>query len=169
MNFIISIIKLILGFFFKKETVNVEEQTISILESRKEEIKTQKELEKIKNQTGPVGLSKDGGISFQKFNNTIYVFFVLIIVGCSVNMGTKEQEKEYITERYPVYKIPERPSLSDLPGEDIQKLTKETQEKIINNYNLLIQYAEAIKQIVINYNKYAIEKNNKNKLYNKLD
>lgn len=162
------IIDLLLGV--KKESdqkiEDANKKAESIIESKKEEVKVEKKVEEIKNEP-PKFKDDNGGINFDEFNKKSkklggFILLFLMITSCCCD------DNRYVAERFPVYTVPDRPYLENIPAEEFKGISPAGMQKIKKNYDLLIKWGESLEVIVNSYNEYAIKRNDKDPLYRKI-
>ena len=67
--------------------------------------------------------------------------------------------------RFPVYDIPESAPLKNVPAAEMNKLTTEVANNIIDNFDTLTRHVVKLETILEEYNKYAEEMNRKSAVY----
>lgn len=66
---------------------------------------------------------------------------------------------QFYVPRFPVIPKPERPQLQNIPGAELSKMTLESQNAVISNFNHLMDYARKLEVGIDEYNKFAEGKN----------
>lgn len=67
----------------------------------------------------------------------------------------------YYQARFPILERPERPVLADIPAVEMTKMSPEARKSIVDNFNSLIGYTKKLEIAVDEYNKFAVDNNNK--------
>lgn len=80
---------------------------------------------------------------------SISILLLLLASGCC----------GWFQPRYPILERPQRPILKNISGEEMAKLSSQSQHDIQQNFEKLISYSKKLEVAIDDYNRYANEQN----------